>query len=616
MRQQLMAIAQFDWLHWLLALLVLLTVLLTIRFQRQARRRFRKADCRSRRALNLLSSLSEKSSLEEQLLLYLRAMAQIVDAEYYACYLLEPLQGQYRLQALYQQDDGERQVEIGYSRLTSYTEDHYLPPLLLAAEKQPVAITATNDGQNPKLWIPLAGGVGLVTIGPLGNCTGEKLAELEELRQLVGPLVRLSVAGTGAGRQEEELRTAQSPAADESDQREPAQILLCLIGSLAQAEGGLLLIERDGTAQLLANAPRQSKRTTDNLRQAGAALSRLFTLLDDRTSLSLAQSSPEFSQLPACVAALGDHFLLLGLPVEHLRAIVLLWSTTALNIEQHQRPALPVLLRKMAELTAALGQLSAQAPAYLPILQELVHSTEQLQPQTIGHSQLVARYALAMAKQMHLEEQTCRDVALAALLHDLGMIGLPKEMLCKPGRYTEQEYARLRTHTLTGADMIEATMAEQQVADYVRHHHERWDGQGYPQGLGEENIPLGARIISTADSFVAKLSGRNHRRPLTFEQAIASVKEQSGKELDPRVVEALLGWYQKKSSALTDPFQSLAPCWVMLSCPDELRRTCPAYVHSNLNCWRVAATDCTMRGADCSTCMVYTEYIYRTRHKQ
>ena len=157
---------------------------------------------------------------------------------------------------------------------------------------------------------------------------------------------------------------------------------------------------------------------------------------------------------------------------------------------------------------------------------------------TGSHSQRVAELAARMARRLELPDEEVELTRLAASLHDLGKLAIPEEILRKPGPLTEPERMVLERHPQIGFRMLES-LGVDPVAEWVLHHHERWDGSGYPDGLPGERIPLGARIIFVADAYDAMTSERVYRRRVLPEQAVAELQRCAGTQFDPEIVDAL-----------------------------------------------------------------------------
>ena len=173
--------------------------------------------------------------------------------------------------------------------------------------------------------------------------------------------------------------------------------------------------------------------------------------------------------------------------------------------------------------------------AFLQSLLGLANALEAKDPYTHGHSERVARLAQQLGRRLGCSSDQRRLIAQAGLLHDLGKIGVPEGILRKPGPLTEKEWAAMRRHPLTGAQILAPLEFFANGALIVRHHHEREDGSGYPDGLAGERIPIGARIVAVADVYDALTSERPYRPALTHAVALERLATEAGRTLDARL---------------------------------------------------------------------------------
>ena len=141
---------------------------------------------------------------------------------------------------------------------------------------------------------------------------------------------------------------------------------------------------------------------------------------------------------------------------------------------------------------------------------------------------------------MNLPRTEVDTIRHASLLHDVGKIGISEQILLKPGRLTDDEFETIKSHPHIGAGILNSIEFLKNVCEIIKHHHERYDGKGYPDNLAQENIPLGSRIICVADSFDAITSCRPYRKPLTFDEATEEVVRCAGNQFDPAVVDAFV----------------------------------------------------------------------------
>jgi diguanylate cyclase (GGDEF)-like protein/PAS domain S-box-containing protein len=168
----------------------------------------------------------------------------------------------------------------------------------------------------------------------------------------------------------------------------------------------------------------------------------------------------------------------------------------------------------------------------------LARAVDAKDPSTQRHSERVADIAVAIATALGWPMEDVTQLREAGLIHDVGKIGIPDAILLKPSRLTVAEFEQVKAHAQIGAEMVSDTLGAEQVA-WVRGHHERWDGAGYPDGLAAEAIPAGARILALADSWDVMCSGRPYRDLLTAERALAECRRHSGAQFWPEAIEAL-----------------------------------------------------------------------------
>ncbi|MDD5748396.1 MAG: GAF domain-containing protein [Actinomycetota bacterium] len=178
--------------------------------------------------------------------------------------------------------------------------------------------------------------------------------------------------------------------------------------------------------------------------------------------------------------------------------------------------------------------------SYFSTVKALAKAIEVKDPYTHGHSERVTEYALAIAKRLGVSEWERRNLKYAAALHDIGKIGIARTILNKPGSLSEEEFAHVKTHPQLGDSIIEPVGFLEEPRNIILHHHERYDGKGYPDGLKGEEIPLGARILAVADSFEAMMSDRPYRKALSIEDAVKEIENNAGGQFDPLVVRAFI----------------------------------------------------------------------------
>jgi putative nucleotidyltransferase with HDIG domain len=187
-----------------------------------------------------------------------------------------------------------------------------------------------------------------------------------------------------------------------------------------------------------------------------------------------------------------------------------------------------------ARLIAALER------GYLDTIRALASAIDAKDPYTRGHSERVARLAVEIGRELKLDEATLRILEFGGILHDVGKIGIPEQVLGKPARLTPEEFKVVQSHAVIGAEIVEGVEFLRSAEPAIRHHHERWDGKGYPDGLAGEAIPLIARILNAADTWDACTSERPYHPAASAEHGLDILAQIRGAQLDPTVHDAIL----------------------------------------------------------------------------
>lgn len=195
------------------------------------------------------------------------------------------------------------------------------------------------------------------------------------------------------------------------------------------------------------------------------------------------------------------------------------------------------IMDRLEETDVTAGCLSNRHPSQPAMLQALKRMIQANAPEILEHGERTARYALAIGNEMGLLGDELADLRYAALLHDVGKLTLPQEILKKDGPLTADEYALVQSHPRAGAKLLEPIPFLQAAAVLIAHHHERWDGSGYPYGLRGRFIPLGSRILAVADTFDSLTSRDSGGQPQSPDIALRLLQVVAGSQLDPDLVE-------------------------------------------------------------------------------
>jgi len=199
-----------------------------------------------------------------------------------------------------------------------------------------------------------------------------------------------------------------------------------------------------------------------------------------------------------------------------------------------------ILARRSFELYTKMRKV------YLDTIRALAAAIDAKDPYTKGHSERVAKIAVVLATELNLSDREIENIEYTALLHDIGKIGIDDRILGKSSKLSNEEFKKIKEHPIVGAKIIEPVDFLKNSYEVIYHHHERYDGDGYPDGLKEKDIPLCARIITVADAYDAMGSDRPYRKKLNKDKIMQELKDQSGKQFDSEIVKALISIINKE----------------------------------------------------------------------
>lgn len=227
-----------------------------------------------------------------------------------------------------------------------------------------------------------------------------------------------------------------------------------------------------------------------------------------------------------------------GIPIEGLRKEIEIsekdqMGYLTMDIEERNKElanTLKELLKRQCEIQEA----------YFNTIKSLVRALEEKDPYTAGHSERVCEYAVKIASEMNLPKDEVELIRQTAMLHDVGKIGMKDSILHKRGPLTEEEQEIMKKHTIAGSHILGETKFFEKHIPLIVHHHERYDGGGYPHGISGDSIPAGAQIIALADTLDAMTTGRGYNRVMTFREAIEEIKKNAGTQFNPVYVDALI----------------------------------------------------------------------------
>jgi response regulator RpfG family c-di-GMP phosphodiesterase len=265
--------------------------------------------------------------------------------------------------------------------------------------------------------------------------------------------------------------------------------------------------------------------------------------MDGITLCSTLQTDPSFSGIPFVVMSTSNDRAVMRRMIQRGACSFLV---KPFNIEQVVITAEKILSDQYQLLLKEKEKADAERNIMLASITSLIEALEARDQYTRGHSETVAEIAVGMAKEMSFSSLDIENINIAGKLHDLGKIGVPDRILLKPGSLSKEEYLLIKKHPIIGATILEPITTLEPIIPAVLGHHERIDGNGYPKGLKNSNIPLWARIIAVADTYHALISDRPYRESLSQKNVLQIIEDVRSTQLCPECADVFLKWIQKQ----------------------------------------------------------------------
>nr|WP_236588284.1 HD domain-containing phosphohydrolase [Tumebacillus amylolyticus] len=570
-------------------------------------------------ATRLLKNIKPSAGVENNLNIILETYSGILDAHGYAFYLLDEAQNKYLLKSVrHLHDDKGKKASPSYNRLAPDKKETYQPPISLQNEGIGKSMELIHEGRVPLLSIPLGTGKGLIRIGPISSIPGRVRKQLEFVNELLPQVVdvlvetdRMKIQTDIVVTSETALRSVSSMALNSDAVMKKAIEMFATSMGIAD---GFIMFQTKGGFQIPVSfgwsASQENAIYRD--REVGA---QLWRAIAQREDVVIRHNNAQYPKLSGLLNARGHEVLLIGKFSDSIRTGLLVCRVdttvdTGLSEEQFST-SMRSLSKALSRLLRIQNTIKPMTNNYIELLKLLSKTIDDLNPYTVGYSELMSRYSIIIAQEMGLPQREIQDIALAAYLSNIGVLGLSEELYLKEGKFSEIEFEKMKLHAEVGAEIIEMLLGNQAVGSYIRYHHERMDGHGYPEGLSGGDIPVGAKIIAVVQTFLAKINGRKYRTPLPFDKALELLKNSAGAQLDPQVVDALVRWYQRKRGTVKNTGRALGPCWEMTCSTAEVCANCPAFGQVHQNCWEMDRNNCQAHGKSCESCFVYTEAMAR-----
>lgn len=569
--------------------------------------------------MNFLQSIIEEFrptlGIEKNLDFLLSRVQEIVEAPNYSFYMYNFSNGNYILKAV-RQATNDTQIAPSYSGLVPYEKEQFDPPLSLPKESMTEKTVIIKEGEVPLLTIPIKGGKGFIRIGPVKTVQRKVKKNLDRLGDVL-EIPILNLMEEEDQRRNYEVLETSSKAVRMINRIfvHEVEYLKFLIQTFVKTLHPLscMLLQSNSAFGRVSYSFNMSKHVVQNINENLQIAVKIREIMSDKSFAVISSSNICYEKLKELLKInMGDYVVILQFSLfEKMYTLFFSFEQGSKEVEDTRSQQVKMIWNHIQQLIKVKHVSKQVSVSYIELLKSLADMIDQMSPYTIGYSKMMSSYSMAIAKQLGLNPFQIRNVGLAAYLSNVGIIGLSDGILNKDGKYSDEEFEQMKLHSEVGAVIIENTIAQDEVALYVRYHHERMDGNGYPSRLRGEDIPIGARIIAVVQTFLAKINGRAYREPLLFDDALRLLQNAAGTQLDTKIVFTFIQWYEQKRIQRNGINKALGYCWELNCTSSSICSKCPSYENKENNCWENERNNCLAHGKTCKTCFVYTEAMSR-----
>ncbi|MEN8904519.1 MAG: HD domain-containing phosphohydrolase [Clostridiales bacterium] len=564
----------------------------------------------------LLHSINPKKTIDENFSNILKILSKILYSPTYSLYLFDEKKGMYILKSVSNSTD-DSSLQASYSGLLPYKKEIYIPPLSLSKDNFTDKTTLINDGAVPLISLSTPNGQFVLRIGPIKKLSKPIKNFLDDFSNKLDPLFEM-ISNTEKLKTELQIYEKSSNALHNitnivlNQHTILSRALKIYINSI-EASSAFIIHKINDTYKLVSIESNYTK-FKDNILNSKEIFGIIDNLSEEIGVSIISKSDYKFKKLPDFFEDYNFESIHIANATENdenLISVYLFENDISQNTES---VASTIFMNtcKMCTIYSNYADTQELSNSYIEILKSVTEIIDSMSPNTIGYSELVSRYSIVISRELSLSYDEISKISLSAFLSEIGNIGFLDDldsMDIENNKKAQNDYNKI--HSEIGESIIKITLGDKEIASHIRHHHERIDGNGYPDGLRGDEIPLGSKIIAVAHSFVAKILGLHGNIPIPFDKAIDSLKLSSGNQLDSKIVEIFINWFISKQEKPEYKDRTLGSCWDMRCSPPEICYDCPAFKLNIDKCWECDDVKCKRHGNNCESCFIKSEFLSR-----
>lgn len=595
----------------LTAILLVIVIVLAIKTKRK-NRQFEVI----RTASLVYKVINLENSFEKNLTDILSIFQSFIEAKEYSFYT-EALKGEeFKLKAVLHKEDNDGDVSLVYSGFRKFAKEAQDLSSSLKLRDKSGQVETNNNAKGSEMTIPIKGGRAVIRIREISKVYKKGDEAIKIMQETLMPVVDILLKKEKMDNEMSKLNTTNSIMKNVPNTlMNHSGILKVVLGTLikaTEATGGLIIKKENSSYFYEASIGFDSniEEIFANDYDSYKLLDRFFTnedyiIVDKKNSL--------YYKLPEYFSASRiEQLSMFRVSSEHYEAIVGFWHNGKHKLTKENISMINMVSDGIRQAYDSARVFNKIKSSNVNVLKMICRTIDNLTPFTVGYSNMMSYFAEKLAIALGLNEREVEEISLAAYLSHIGVAVLSNDIHYEKIKYSQEDYETMKIHVDVGAVVVETSLGNKRVADYIKYHHERNDGNGYPEGIKGEQIPLGSKIISVVQFFLAKVRGRKYREPVSFDEALKSIVAASGSQIDSYVTESFVQMMNGLGRNGIFAGKSAFNCWELRGA-DNICYGCPAFEKTDKNCWELTNRNCAMHGSECQSCFIYTEYRDRDK---
>ncbi len=550
---------------------------------------------------SVFNMLNLENTIEKNITDIISDFCTRIDAKEYLFYIFDNRNNNYQLKAVLHEEDNNEDYFLIYSGYRKYARKALdIPPTLDMTVKSD-KIDIRQNGKLYNATIPIKSGRALVIINEIKSVKKVILDDIRLLQDVLAPVTNVLIKKEHLENEIKNLSATNEIMKNVPDAlMNHTGVLRVILGTLiksTEALGGFIIRKEKGL-YFYEISMGMDKSIEDIFKFDNSSHEVLGNLVLDKDFAIVKKEDTAYYDLPDYFAVVRmSQLFVFRVKCNYCEVLLGFWHNGKYSLSSEQKAILSMISDGITQIFESDIMFDQLKQSNLNVLKTICNTIDNLTPYTVGYSKMMKFFSEELARALNMSEREISEIGIAAYLAHVGVAVLSNDIHYDKTKYSQEDYEMMKIHVDVGAAVVETALGSKRIAEYIKYHHERYDGNGYPEGLKGDNIPTGAVIIHIVQFFLAKVRGRKYRSAISYEEALNSIKSAVGTQIAPDITDVFLDMMNK-----IDDFT----CWKMRG-NKNICELCPAYKRTDKPCWMFENNSCKMHGSNCETCFIYTK---------